>query len=197
MSTNDNINDLERVLFSELEINSRLDELAKCISTQYDKCKLTVVFIMNGSLMLAADLFARLEIDFDMKCLVVESYYGETKSSGEVFINCIRMPNFSGRHVLIVDDVFDTGKTLEAVIERINRECNPIEVSSLTLLKKKKKRKLIEEKKETKANLTPDFVGFEVDDLFLVGYGLDYHGKYRNLRVIGELKEEVTANPTL
>ncbi|MBT7983661.1 MAG: hypoxanthine phosphoribosyltransferase [Akkermansiaceae bacterium] len=188
MSTNDNINDLERVLFSELEINSRLDELAKCISTQYDKCKLTVVSIMNGSLMLAADLFARLEIDFDIKCLVVESYYGETKSSGEVFINCIRMPNFSGRHVLIVDDVFDTGKTLEAVIQRINRECNPIEVSSLTLLKKKK---------ETKANLTPDFVGFEVDDLFLVGYGLDYHGKYRNLRVIGELKEEVMANPTL
>ena len=188
MSTNDNINDLERVLFNEGEINSRLDELAECISNQYDKCKLTVVSIMNGSLMLTADLLARLEIDFDLRCLNVESYYGETKSSGEVFINSIRMPNFSGRNVLVVDDIFDTGKTLEAVVEKINCECNPITVSSLTFLKKKK---------EIKVNIIPDFVGFEVDDLFLVGYGLDYHGKYRNLPVIGELKKEVIANPTL
>ena len=187
MSTNDNINELKRVLFNESEINSRLDELAECVSNQYHKCKLTVVPIMNGSLMLTADLLRRLEIDFDLRCLNVESYYGETKTSGEVFINSIRMPNFSGRHVLIVDDIFDTGKTLEAVVERIKCECNPIKVSSLTLVKKKK---------ETDVNITPDFVGFEVDDLFLVGYGLDYHGKYRNLPVIGELKKEIIANST-
>jgi len=188
MSTNDNINDLERVLFNEDEINSRLDEVAECISKQYGKCKLTIVSIMNGSLMLTAGLISRLNVAFDLKCLNVESYYGETKSKGEVFINSITMPDFSGQCVLVVDDIFDTGKTLEVVVERINCECNPVEVSCFTLLKKKKERQV---------NIDPDFVGFEIEDSFLVGYGLDYYGKYRNLPVIGVLKKEIIANPNL
>ena len=187
MSMNDATNDLERILFHEDEINSRLDELAECISSKYDKRKLTVVSIMNGSLMLTSDLLVRLKIAFDLRCLNVESYYGETKSIGEVYINIKRMPNLSGSHVLVIDDIFDTGRTLESVIEKINFECNPVSVSSLTLLKKKKARKV---------NLIPDFVGFEVDDLFLVGYGLDYKGRYRNLPIIGELKREIITNPS-
>ena len=97
------------------------------------------------------------------------------------------MPNFSGRSVLIVDDIFDTGKTLEEVAKIINSECNPLEVSCFTLLMKKKERQV---------NIAPDFVGFEVEDSFLVGYGLDYQGRYRNLSVIGNLKKEVIANPS-
>jgi hypoxanthine phosphoribosyltransferase len=187
MSTNDNINDLESVLFNEDEINSRLDELSECISKQYGKSKLTIVSIMNGSLMLTAGLISRLRIAFDLRCLNVESYYGETKSKGDVFINSKKMQDLSGRSVLIVDDIFDTGKTLEEVIKRINSECNPLEVSCFTLLKKKKQRQV---------NIAPDFVGFEVEDSFLVGYGLDYQGRYRNLSVIGNLKKEVIANPS-
>jgi len=135
--------------------------------------------------MLTSDLLVRLKIAFDLRCLNVESYYGKTKSIGEVYINIKRMPNLSGSHVLVIDDIFDTGRTLESVIEKINFECNPVSVSSLTLLKKKKARKV---------NLIPDFVGFEVDDLFLVGYGLDYQGRYRNLPMIGELKREIITN---
>ena len=96
MSTNDNINDLESVLFNEDEINSRLDELSECISKQYGKSKLTIVSIMNGSLMLTAGLISRLRIAFDLRCLNVESYYGETKSKGDVFINSKKMPDLSG-----------------------------------------------------------------------------------------------------
>jgi hypoxanthine phosphoribosyltransferase len=172
---------LDRVLFDEETILSRLDELAARITRDYAGKPLTVVAVLHGSLMMMADLLRRIRLPLKMECLSVESYHGGVESSGSVKFNMTRMPEFSGEHVLIVDDILDSGRTLEAITDKISGVCRPESIRVAVLLDKKTNRS---------TSIEPHYVGFEIEDLFVVGYGLDYQGRYRNLPLIGTLKPE-------
>jgi hypoxanthine phosphoribosyltransferase len=172
--------DLERVLFDEATILRRLDELATQISAEYQSRELTVIAILNGSFILMADLLRRIPLPLNLDCLSVASYHGGTKSSGKVVFKQISLPDVAGRHILILDDILDSGVTLAAIREKLIAK-HPLSVKICVLLRK------------LKAQVRPveaDYVGFQIGDEFVVGYGLDYMEQYRNLPCIGVLRKE-------
>ncbi len=172
---------LDSVLFHETTILARLDEIAGEITETYRGKNLTVLAILHGGLIIVADLLRRIQLPLKIECVSVESYHGGVESSGEVRFKVDRMPDFSGEHVLVIDDILDSGRTLDAIVRRLNEECSPESVRVGVLLDKKVPRAV---------EIVPDYVGFGIDDLFVVGYGLDYQGRYRNLPLIGTLKDE-------
>jgi hypoxanthine phosphoribosyltransferase len=173
--------DLERVLFDQATIHHRLDELAARISEDYRYRELTVVAILNGSVILMADLLRRIPLPLKLDCLSVASYHGGTKSVGELMFRQVSLPDIAGRHVLILDDILDSGVTLGTIREKLET-AGPLSVRICVLLKKKRTRvRAIE----------PDYVGFEIADEFVVGYGLDYMERYRNLPCIGVLRKDL------
>jgi hypoxanthine phosphoribosyltransferase len=170
---------IEKILFHETTILSRLDAMGRNITTDYKGKNLTVVAILHGGLILLADLLRRIHLPLKMESISVASYHGGTESSGVITFNQIKLPDFTGEHVLIVDDILDSGRTLSAIGKRLTEECNAESVKTCVLLSKRKERA---------AEVEADYVGFEIDDEFVVGYGLDYAGHYRNLPFIGILK---------
>ncbi len=172
--------DLERVLFDEVTILRRLDELAAEISAEYREHELTVIAILNGSIILMADLLRRIPLPLKLDCLSVASYHGGTVSSGEVVFRQIALPDVTGRHILILDDILDSGVTLAAISEKLATE-RPLSVKICVLLRKLKARS---------RPVEADYVGFNIGDEFVVGYGLDYMEKYRNLPCIGVLRKD-------
>jgi len=170
--------DLKRVLYREAEIAARLDELAAQITSDYSGKELTVLAILNGSLIFMADLLRRIPLPLQLDCLRVKSYYGGTASSGRVQFDRAALPLVQARHVLLLDDILDSGNTLAAIVETIRLEGGPLSLKSCVLLRKSKKRSL---------SIDADYVGFEIEDEFVVGYGLDYQERYRNLPLIGVL----------
>jgi hypoxanthine phosphoribosyltransferase len=175
--------DLDRILFDEITIHRRLDELAARISQDYRNRELTVIAILNGSVILMADLLRRIPLPLKLDCLSVASYHGGTKSSGELFFRQVSLPDVAGRHVLIVDDILDSGVTLATIRDKLET-AGPLSVRICVLL----------EKKKTRARaIDPDYVGFEIADEFVVGYGLDYMERYRNLPCIGVLRKDLIA----
>lgn len=177
--------DLERILFDEATIHRRLGELAAQITEDYRNRELTVVAILNGSVILLADLLRRIPLPLKLDCLSVASYHGGTKSVGELIFRQVSMPDVAGRDVLILDDILDSGVTLAAIREKLET-AGPSSVRICVLLEKKRTR--------TRA-VEPDYVGFEIADEFVVGYGLDYMERYRNLPCIGVLRKELVAQP--
>jgi hypoxanthine phosphoribosyltransferase len=173
--------DLERVLFDEATIHRRLDELAARISADYGDRDLTVVAILNGSVILLADLLRRIPLPLKLDCLSVASYHGATKSVGDLIFRQVSLPDIAGRHVLILDDILDSGVTLATIREKLEA-AGPLSVRSCVLLKKKRARL---------RPVEPDYVGFEIADEFVVGYGLDHMERYRNLSCIGVLRKEL------
>jgi hypoxanthine phosphoribosyltransferase len=171
--------DLKSVLYRESEIAARLDKLAIQITADYSGKELTVLAILNGSLIFMADLLRRIPLPLQLDCLRVKSYYGETVSSGRVQFDHTALPLVQGRHVLLLDDILDSGNTLAAISETVRLEAGPLSVKSCVLLRKMKKRNL---------SIEADYVGFDIEDEFVVGYGLDYQERYRNLPLIGVLK---------
>jgi hypoxanthine phosphoribosyltransferase len=176
--------DLERVLFEEATILRRLDEMAAQISEDYRDRELTVIAILNGSLMFMADLLRRIPLPLKLDCLSVASYHGKTETSGEVIFKQVA-PDVAGRHLLILDDILDSGRTLVAVRQKLQM-ANPRSIRVCVLLRKRKLR-------QRAANA--DYVGFEIEDEFVVGYGLDFMERYRNLPCIGVLRKELIAQP--
>jgi hypoxanthine phosphoribosyltransferase len=174
--------DLERVLFEEATILRRLDEMAAQISEDYRDRELTVIATLSGSLMFMADLLRRIPLPLKLDCLSVASYHGKTETSGEVIFKQAA-PDVTDRHVLILDDILDSGRTLVAVRQKLQM-ANPRSIRVCVLLRKKKLR-------EQPANA--DYVGFEIEDEFVVGYGLDFMERYRNLPCIGALRKELIA----
>ncbi len=174
-------NNLESVLFHETTILARLDELARDISRDYAGKPLTVVMILHGSLIFMADLLRRIHLPLQIESISVSSYHGGTASSGIITFHQNALPTVAGRHVLLVDDILDTGRTLAAIRDRLLAECQPASVKLCTLLKKRRPREV---------QVEADYVGFEIGDEFVIGYGLDYQGEYRNLPLIGTLKTE-------
>ena len=172
-------NDLKRVLYREDEIAARLDQLAVQITEDYRGKDLTVLAILNGSLIFMSDLLRRIPLPLQLDCLRVKSYHGGTISTGQVQFDHAALPLARGRHVLLLDDILDSGNTLASITEAIRLEAGPLSLKSCVLLRKLKPRSL---------SIEADYVGFNIEDEFVVGYGLDYQERYRNLPLIGVLK---------
>jgi hypoxanthine phosphoribosyltransferase len=177
--------DLERILFHETTILSRLDQLAAQISQAYRDRELTVVAVLNGSLMFMADLLRRIPLPLKLDCLSVASYHGKAETSGEIVFKQIALPDVLDRHVLILDDILDSGHTLAAIREKLE-SAKPKSIGVCVLLSKKKDRA---------RPVDADYVGFEIEDEFVVGYGLDFMERYRNLPYIGVLRRDLITQP--
>ena len=175
--------DLERTLFDEATILARLDQIAAEISRDYRERELTVIAILNGSLIFMADLLRRIPLPLKLDCLSVASYHGGLQTSGEVIFRQVALPDIEGRDVLLLDDILDSGNTLAAIREKLST-AGPRSVRVCVLLQKKKTRT---------RPVDADYVGFEIEDEFVVGYGLDYMERYRNLPCIGVLRKELIA----
>jgi hypoxanthine phosphoribosyltransferase len=175
-------NDVAKTLFHASTIQARLDELAHRLAQDYMGKDLTVVAVLNGSLMFAADLLRRLPLALKLDCISVASYHGGTESSGVVKFDQLSMPDVQGRHVLVLDDILDSGRTLFAIREKLSREGRPLTLKACVLLRKRKPRSI---------EVDADYVGFDIGDEFVVGYGLDFQERYRNLPFIGTLKPEL------
>lgn len=171
---------LEKILFTREEICSRIAHMGEAITNEYSGQPLTVVTILQGGALFMADLIREIHLPLKADSVSVESYDG-TESTGNVTFLQNRMPNLDGRHVILLDDILDTGRTLSAIRKRFLTECSPLSVKIAVLLSKQ-----IERAESVEA----DYVGFEVGNEFVVGYGLDYNGEYRNLPLIGVLKPE-------
>ena len=175
--------DLERMLFDESAIHRRLDEMAAQISNDYRDRELTVIAILNGSLMFMSDLLRRIPLPVKLDCISAVSYHGKTQTSGEVTFKKIVFPDVVGRHVLILDDILDSGHTLAAIRDKLTT-AKARSIRACVLLSKKKQRA---------RRVDVDYVGFEIEDEYVVGYGLDFMERYRNLPYIGVLRKHLLA----
>jgi hypoxanthine phosphoribosyltransferase len=178
------LDDIAKILFHESTILVRLDELAAEITEEYRDKELTVIAVLNGSFMFMADLLRRVPLPLRVDCLSVSSYHGGTESSGTVTFDQNTLPDIDGRHVLILDDILDSGLTLHAIVAKLRAETQPLSVRSCVLLAKRKVRAV---------EVQADYVGFEIGDEFVVGYGLDFQERYRNLPFVGVLRRELYA----
>jgi len=174
-------NDIERVLISEQEILAGIDRVAREVTRAYAGQDFTVVSVLKGSCVFAADLIRRIPIPLELAFLAASSY-GDGTVSGNLEINFFPTGNeIEGRRLLLVDDILDTGRTLHRVKAELLAR-GALEVRTCVFLDKPSRRI---------APLEADFRCFEVEDLFVVGYGLDYAGHYRNLPYVGALKSEI------
>jgi hypoxanthine phosphoribosyltransferase len=171
--------EIRKVLFHETTILRRLDEMAAQISADYEGKDLSVIAVLNGSLMFGADLLRRLDMPLRLECLSVSSYHGAA-SSGVVRFNQEGLPDVQGRHVILLDDILDSGRTLHAIRERLVNEAGPLSVKICVLLRKDVPRE---------REMEVDYVGFDIPNEFVVGYGLDYMERFRNLPYIGVIGE--------
>ena len=173
--------DIERVLFDGPAIHKRIDEMAAQITADYFDRELTVIAILTGSLMFMSDLLRRIPLPLKLDCLSAASYHGKTQPSDDVIFKPRAVPDVAGQDVLILDDILDTGHTLAAVRKKLET-AKPRSIRVCVLLSKKKHRT---------RNIDADYVGFEIDDEFVVGYGLDFMERYRNLPYVGILRKEL------
>ena len=173
-------NEIECVLISRTQIHRRVRELAKQIESDFAGRDLVVVSLLNGTVMFLADLIRSLDMPLRLDFIGVSSYGSGTVSRELVFTKELRL-DVRDRDVLLVDDILDTGKTLTTVISQLQK-LRPRQIKTCVLLNKPARR--VE-------NVQADYAGFEIPDLFVVGYGLDYAERYRNLPFVGVLKPEM------
>ncbi|EEB36067.1 hypoxanthine phosphoribosyltransferase [Anaerococcus hydrogenalis DSM 7454] len=173
---------IDQVLIDEESLNKRIKKLANQVNEYYeDKNELVLVGILKGSIMFMAQLAKSIKINCTLEFMDVSSYEDGTESSGNVKIIKDLDTDISGKEVLIVEDIIDTGRTLDALRHSlIKRGANSVKI--ITLLDKPERRVI---------EIKPDWSGFKIPNEFVVGYGLDYQQKYRNLPFIGVLKREV------
>lgn len=172
---------LERVLIDEASLQERIAEMGGAITRDFSGLPLTVVTILQGGAVFMADLVREIHLPMKLESVSVASYHGATESSGTVTFHQNRLPDIDGRHVLVLDDILDSGRTLDAILRRFRNECDPLSLRTCVLLSKDIERTVA---------LEADYSGFRIGGEFVVGYGLDYDGEYRNLPVIGVLKPE-------
>ena len=167
------------VLIPEEEIRKRISELAEEISEKYKGEDVLLVGILNGSVFFLADLAQKMTIPVEIDFMAASSYGSGMESSGRVLITKDLARSIEGDHVIIVEDIVDTGQTLHLLTEML-QERNPASLELAVLLNKPSRRKVC---------LDADYVGFDIPDAFVVGWGLDYDQKYRDLPFIGVIKE--------
>ena len=163
-------------LIDENSLKARINEMGRELTEAFKERKLTVISISNGATVFVADLIRQINLPLQLDSITAHSYSG-TESSGKVKMLSKLKLDISGRNILIVDDILDTGRTMKDIVKFL-KTLNPDSVATCVLLDKPSRR------------LTPveaDYVGFEVPDVFVVGYGLDYNEYYRNLPFVGRL----------
>ncbi|MCR9120010.1 MAG: hypoxanthine phosphoribosyltransferase [bacterium] len=166
-----------KILLSADEVQRGVANMAEQIEKRYSDQPLTMLGIMTGSLVLLADLMRLLDHPLRIGVLQASSYDGDSR--GELTINVEMMPDIRGRNVILVDDIFDTGHTMQKTIFKLN-ELKPASIASAVLLEKSGCRQV---------DVRPDFSAFTIPDKFVVGYGLDYNDIYRNLPYIAALEQ--------
>jgi hypoxanthine phosphoribosyltransferase len=173
--------DIQEVLYSEEQIQGKIKELGEKISVDYAGRNPLVICVLKGAFIFMADLVKRITVPLELDFMAVSSYGQSTKSSGVVkIIKDLDVP-VEGRNILIVEDIIDSGLTLSYLIDVIERR-NALSISVVALFNKPGRRTV---------DLEPDYSGYILPDEFVVGYGLDYSEKYRNLPFIGILKPEI------
>ncbi|WP_298330792.1 hypoxanthine phosphoribosyltransferase [Haloactinopolyspora sp.] len=175
--------DLETILLSEEEIQRRLAEMAADIEKDYEGKDLLVLGVLKGAVMVMADLTRHLSRHVEQDWMAVSSYGSGTRSSGVVRIIKDLDTDITDRHVLVVEDIIDTGLTLSWLVSNL-RSRGPASVEICTLLRKPE---------AAKTSVKVNYVGFDIPNSFVVGYGLDFNEKYRNLRVVATLAPHVYA----
>jgi hypoxanthine phosphoribosyltransferase len=173
--------DLEKVLVDEAQLDAKVRELAAAVDADYAGKDLLLVGVLKGAVMLMADLSRALAHPVEMDWMAVSSYGSGTKSSGVVRILKDLDRDITGKHVLVVEDILDSGLTLSWLLRNL-RSRGPASVEVLTMLRKPD---------AVKVAVDVKYVGFDIPNEFVVGYGLDYAEKYRNLRVVGTLAPHV------
>jgi len=176
--------DIDRVVLTEEQIRRRIAEIGESISEEYADKAVLLVAVLRGAALFVADLARAISLPVEVDFMAVSSYGSSTQSSGVVRIIKDLDESIEGRHVLVVEDVLDTGLTLKYLLKNLASR-NPASLEVVTLLDKRGKRRVL---------INCKYVGFEIPDEFVVGYGLDYGERYRNLPYIGVLKPEVYAN---
>lgn len=175
------LKDIKDVYYSEEKLQSIVKDLGRRISEDYKGKNLLLVSVLKGSVVFMADLMRAITVPCEIDFMCVSSYASGTSSSGVVKIIKDLDINLEGKDVLIVEDILDSGRTLNYIISILEKR-NPASIRICTLLDKPERRVV---------DLYADYSGAEVPDEFVVGYGLDYDEKYRNLPYVGVLKEEV------
>ncbi|GMQ58676.1 hypoxanthine phosphoribosyltransferase [Vallitalea sediminicola] len=175
------LNDVKEVLVSEEDLNKKVTELADKITKDFAGKKLVVIGVLKGANVFVADLIRKINIPIALDFMAISSYGNSTESSGVVKIMKDLDEDIEGKHVLIVEDIIDTGLTLSYLTENLkSRGAESINIC--TLLDKPDRRK---------AHIDVKYKGFDIPDEFVVGYGIDFDEKYRNLPFVGILKREV------
>jgi hypoxanthine phosphoribosyltransferase len=169
-----------KTLLSKEDLHDGVLRMADQIAACYENRQLTIVGVLTGSVVLMADLIRLIDLPMRVGVLQASSYRGATTTRGELVINSELMLDISGRDVLLVDDIFDTGHTLDKTVEKM-REFEPTSIRSAVLLRKHGRQEV---------EYLPDFVAFDIPDEFVVGYGLDYEDMYRNLPFLAALEPE-------
>lgn len=164
---------MQKLITAE-RIQQRIDELARQIKGDYGDKPVTIVGVLTGSLIFLADLVRRLDLPLRIALIQASSYRGAVTKPGELRVQSDLVPELRGRHVLLLDDILDTGQTLGHLVNHI-RSLEPQSLRVAVLLRKKGRQTV---------HLEPDYCGFEIPDAFVVGYGLDYNDEYRNLPYI-------------
>lgn len=174
--------DIERVLVTREDINEATKRLGRQITADYGDKEIVVIGILRGAAVFMTDIIREIDLYMHIDFMSVTSYGDGTESSGEVKIIKDLDTNVRDKHILIVEDIIDTGRTLKHLVELFEYR-NAASIKIATLLDKPERRII--------KDITADYVGIEIPNEFVVGYGLDYQQKYRNLPYIGVLKQEV------
>ena len=172
--------EVDRILIVESQIQKRVQTLAQEIARDYRGCDLVLVACLNGTVMFLADLIRHLKLPLRLDFIGVSSYGSGTQSGELVFTKELRL-DVKGRDVLLVDDILDTGRTIKRVSATV-RALKPKSLKVCVFLNKEERR--VED-------VHADYIGFDIPDYFVVGYGLDFAERYRNLPFVGVLKEEI------
>lgn len=169
-----------KILLDKEALHDGVSLMAQEIEQVYEGRQLTIVGVLTGSVVLMADLIRHIDQPMRVGVIQASSYRGATTERGELVINSELMIDISNRDVLLVDDIFDTGHTLEKVVAKMH-EFNPASIRSAVLLRKHGRQEV---------DYVPDFTAFNIPDEFVVGYGLDYEDMYRNLPYLAALEPE-------
>ena len=173
--------DIEEVIITQKQLQKKVEELGRQITRDYEGRTMLLLCVLKGALMFMADLARAIDLPLEMDFMVVSSYGSATESSGVVRIVKDLEKPIAGKHVLLVEDIVDSGLTLHYLLD-VLRTRNPASLGVCTL---------IDKVKERQKDVTPDYIGFQVAGRFVVGYGLEYAQHYRNLPYIGVLKPAV------
>ena len=164
-----------RILITEQEIRERVKAIGARLSEEYQGRPLTILGVLTGSVVFLADLIRATSVPLRVALISASSYGGTRTSPGQLTVNSSLVPDLKGRHVVILDDIFDTGKTMAGLYPAVH-EFGASSIRSAVLLWKAER---------TCVDLSPDFFGFRIPDEFVVGYGLDYNDEFRHLPYIG------------